>query len=72
MQRIEIIHGVVLGNGKHGRAGEIHEVEDHIARVLFHAHQARVASAPTSPPVPIAPAKLQKMAKAVPEEKASE
>ena len=57
MQRIEIIHGVVLGNGKHGHTGEIHEVEDSVARVLFHAHQARVAPAPVRPVPPAAPTK---------------
>lgn len=67
MQRIQITRGVVLGYGKEGRVGEIHEVEDHVARILIHHNQARIAPAPAPPPVPVALPKLQKAAKNLPE-----
>jgi hypothetical protein len=53
VKRIEITRAAVLGLGKHGKVGEVLEVEDSVARVLVNNKQARVAPAPA---VPVEPA----------------
>ena len=46
MKRIEITRGVVLGPDRIGIPGEVHEVDDRVARILIHHKQARVAPEP--------------------------
>ena len=59
MMRILITRGVGLGGGKTAAEGEEVQVEDHLARVLIHAGQARVADAPASGSVPNGPDKKE-------------
>ena len=52
MKHVEFTRGTVLGPDKTAIEGEVHEVDDHFARILVHSHAARVVAGPKVPKAP--------------------
>lgn len=52
MKRVLLTCHVGLGGGVTGALGEEVEVEEHLARVLVNAHQARIVTASKAPKEP--------------------